>query len=99
MAILKPTHTITPDVAFTSNTYITNGAHILYITSDQQTYIDNAVSFIATGLELGHCTVFMENIEIISIIKGKLLKKGVNQKQLETVIFGDHEVFTIPMRY
>ncbi|GAE34016.1 ATP-binding protein [Halalkalibacter akibai] len=89
--LIKPTHTITPEVAFTSNTHVMNGAHILYVTSNQQEYINNAVSFIVAGIELGHATIFIDSLETVSLVKKALLKKGVDQQILDSVIFGDSE--------
>lgn len=96
-------HIVHPRVALTKNMELMNGSHLLYIYSNQENYIENAVSFLTTGLELGHGVVVIEHPLTHEALKSSLTLKGFSREQLDTIIFvnneefyGTHQSFDIP---
>ncbi|MDQ1910507.1 hypothetical protein RAC89_08340 [Paenibacillus sp. GD4] len=43
---------VTRTISLTQHTHINNGSHVLYFYGDDQSYIDNAASFIKAGFDL-----------------------------------------------
>ncbi|MGG3449836.1 ATP-binding protein [Domibacillus aminovorans] len=86
-------HIVHPRVALTKNMELMSGSHLLYIYSDQEKYIENAVSFLTTGLELGHGVVVIEHPLTYEAFKSSLTVKGFSQEQLDTIIFANNEEF------
>ncbi|OLN22198.1 hypothetical protein BTO30_10635 [Domibacillus antri] len=82
-----------PRVALTKNMELTSGAHLLYVYSDHEKYIENAVSFLAAGLEFGHGAVLIEHRSMYEKVIDRLASKGFSQKQLDTIIFADNDEF------
>lgn len=71
---------------------ITNHGHILYIYESIEDYIENASSYIFTGIEQGHHILFIENKEIFDRISLKL-QKILSLDQMKSVHFFDNYDF------
>lgn len=91
-----------PKIALTNNMELINGAHILYTYSDYEKYIENAVSFVSTGLTLGHGVIFIDNEETFDVVLNELRQKGFSQENLDKIVFANHidfyganDIFTI----
>ncbi|OAH54753.1 hypothetical protein AWH48_09225 [Domibacillus aminovorans] len=82
-----------PQVALTKNIEMNRGAHILYTYSNYEKYIQNAVSFLSTGLNLKHGMVLIESRVVYETILVHLAAKGFSQTQLDTIIFTDNDEF------
>ncbi|MFA9560000.1 ATP-binding protein [Evansella sp. AB-rgal1] len=67
-----------------------NGAHILYMFNEYDKYINNAVPFIAEGIDKGHTIVLIENCEFIRRLNNNLLRLGYSQKDLDAIIKMDY---------
>ncbi|MFC4322526.1 ATP-binding protein [Litchfieldia salsa] len=93
MAIVTSTNSIHPEAALTSNTKINNGSHILYVSSDPEKYIENAVVFISAGFKLNQIILFVDDPEIYSIILKRLTQLGYTEEQLGSIIFANHDEF------
>lgn len=93
MPILTPEHVLSPDIAFTQNTSITNGTHILYTSTDPEKYLENATSFISSGLSLGQAVVFIDEPHIFNTITEQLIHKGYEQEKIASIIFSDRNEF------
>ncbi|KGX84298.1 ATP-binding protein [Pontibacillus marinus] len=95
MPLLTPEHVLSPDIAFTQNTTITNGTHILYTSTDPEKYLENATSFISSGLSLGQAVVFIDEPHIFNTITEQLIHKGFDQEKVASILFSDrHEFYT-----
>lgn len=93
LTILTPDNTVNPQVAFTKNINIASGTHILYVSSDPEKYIDNATSFIASGLTLGQAVVFIDDRGVFKIILQRLFDKGFTQEQIDSLVFTEQNEF------
>lgn len=62
------------------------GGHIFYYSNDLDCYIQNAVSYIVSGVEQGEQILMVENDKIYSLIQEKV-KKLLNREQLKKVHF------------
>lgn len=95
-------HVIHPRVALTHQVEINNGAHIMYTSSDMEKYIENAVSFLSTGLRLGHGVVFIDEITTYEQVRKRLIEKGIQPAEVDRIIFAEnaefyrsHDIFNI----
>jgi len=86
-------NTIHPKVALSNNIELINGAHILYTYMCEKQYIENAVSFISTGLKLGHGVIFIDNQDRYKKIIKRLEVKGHKKIQLENINFLNSDDF------
>ena len=77
------------EVRFSRDLILDYGTHILYTYSDEVKYLENVISFISTGLELGHIIVLMESISIRDFIYLRLKNLDYHEDQLEKIIFID----------
>lgn len=84
---------LSPEIALTQNTSITNGTHILYTSTDPEKYLENATSFISSGLSLGQAIVFIDEPQVLNTIKDQLIHKGFEQDKIESIIFSDRNEF------
>ncbi len=87
------TNSVHPKVALTKNMEVQSGAHVLYMYSDLSNYIENALSFLATGLELNHGVILIESPEMHSILKERLKQNGFSAKQVDSIICANHHDF------
>ncbi|RIW28049.1 GHKL domain-containing protein [Bacillus salacetis] len=62
------------------------GAHILYMYTDETQYIANAFQYIYEGLRNGCAVLFIDTEEILSIIKEKLREKGLPDSCFKNLI-------------
>ncbi len=60
-------------IPLTNKIQVPSGSHILYFFSDYDKYIDNAVSFIRSGMELGQPVIIIDTPEINGAVERKLL--------------------------
>ena len=51
---------------------LSNGGHILYVYEDTECYVNNAVSYIVSGLEQEHHLLVVDNRELLLLINQKL---------------------------
>lgn len=83
--------TLSPEhVSLTGDMSITNGAHILYCYNSSSDYINNAASYIQTGIELGHRVIFIEGHERYRSLVDVLTHRRVS---VENVMYVASEEF------
>ncbi|WP_134703428.1 MEDS domain-containing protein [Ammoniphilus sp. YIM 78166] len=63
---------MTMSVPLTKSLKVSQGSHILYFYNSLEGYIENAVSYILTGIELGHHIAFIDSEERYHMILEKL---------------------------
>jgi PAS domain S-box-containing protein len=90
---IPPKDSISPRIALTNNIEINNGAHIMYTFSNPEKYLENAISFISTGLLLGNGVVFIDEKPTFDIVLQHLTEKGVDEEKLDKIIFFDNVEF------
>lgn len=76
----------------TKKLQVSNGGHILYFYDDLQHYLNNALSYIVTGLEHDHHILFIDSEEKNRLIEEKL-KQILSNEQRCKVHFYDRCVF------
>jgi PAS domain S-box-containing protein len=76
-----------PRIALTRNIELQEGAHVLYTFTDPERYLDNAVSFISTGLKFAHGTIFVDDNSILDVIKKRLIIKGFSEEDISKILF------------
>lgn len=76
----------------TKKLQVSNGGHILYFYDDLPHYINNALSYIVTGLEQEHHILFIDSKERTHLIEEKL-KQVLSDEQRMKVHFYDSCVF------
>ncbi|OMF87377.1 MEDS domain-containing protein [Paenibacillus sp. FSL R7-0273] len=59
-------------ITINSLTSVTDGGHIIYLFEDYDRYIDNALSYITTAIELGHHILLIEQADVYQAILDKL---------------------------
>ena len=59
-------------VPLNSLTSVTDGGHIIYLFEDFDRYVDNAVSYILTGIDQGHHILLIEEADTYLDIYNKL---------------------------
>lgn len=69
-------------VQLTERLRVNNGSHILYFYDELEEYLNNAVSFIRTGLELGQHIIIVENRSRMEVILYRL-KPFISEEQFE----------------
>ncbi|WP_078544828.1 ATP-binding protein [Litchfieldia alkalitelluris] len=69
-----------------NTTTIDNGAHILYMYSEVDRYVENAVTYIYNGLISGAIVLFSESEEIIKLMKKQLYLMDLQDSHLENLI-------------
>lgn len=69
------------------------GGHILYFFQDEETYVQNAVSYIRSGIEQGDHVLFVENDRILLSIRKKL--SSLTEDQARKVHFMNNFDFYI----
>ncbi|WP_246944917.1 ATP-binding protein [Bacillus pinisoli] len=99
MAITTPENILNPEVAFTKNINIINGTHILYVSSNPDLYIDNAVSYVSSGLTLGQAVVFIDDRGRYNKVVERLFEKGFQQEQVNRIVFAEHNEFYQTEKY
>lgn len=70
-------------------TQISNGGHILYMYDELECYIDNALTYIITGINHGHQIMFIENKSIYPGLLQKL-KEMLTPEQLKNIHYIDN---------
>ncbi|GIN64122.1 hypothetical protein J27TS8_41150 [Robertmurraya siralis] len=63
------------------------GGHILYMFTEEDKYIGNAVHYIYEGIQKEAVIFFMENEETFRIIRNKLAETGIPDHQLNSIIY------------
>lgn len=91
MAVYTPQTRYHPEIALTNLSDLTCGAHIMYITSNEEKYITNAASFIKTGLLLEQIVVLVDQKKIWPLIIKKLEEHGLFNEQIDRIHFIDSE--------
>ncbi|WP_312096422.1 ATP-binding protein [Niallia sp.] len=91
MAVYTPQTRFHPEVALTNLSDMTCGAHIMYITSNEDKYIANAASFIKTGLLLEEIVILVDQKEIWPLIIKNLEENGVHKELINRIHFVDRE--------
>ncbi len=91
MAVYTPQTRFHPEIALTNLSDMTYGAHIMYITNNEDTYITNAAAFIKAGLLLEQKVVFVDQKEIWPLIIKKLEESGLNKEEISRIYFVDSE--------
>lgn len=91
MAVYTPQTRYHPEIALTNLSDLTCGAHIMYITSNEEKYITNAASFIKTGLLLEQIVVLVDQKKIWPLIIKKLEEYGLFNEQIDRIHFIDSE--------
>ena len=91
MAVYTPQTRFHPEIALTNLSDMTSGAHIMYITSNKDTYITNAASFIKAGLLLEQKVVLVDQKKIWPLIIKKLEESGVEKEKINQIHFIDSE--------
>ncbi|MBM6619655.1 MEDS domain-containing protein [Bacillus suaedaesalsae] len=71
---------------------VTNHGHILYIYDSIDCYIDNASTYIFTGVEEGHQVLFIERKELFEQIL-QTLEQSLTPEQLKNVHFCDNQEY------
>ena len=66
-------------VPLTSFLHVNPGSHILYFYHSLEGYIDNAISYITSGLELGHHVIFIDSRERYELVLQKLGSVDMNR--------------------
>jgi PAS domain S-box-containing protein len=79
-------------IQLTQMMQISNHGHILYISDEINHYIENAVSYILTGIEQGHQVVIIENLLRYEYIYQRL-QEELSQGELAKVHFMDNHEF------
>ncbi|MBP3952957.1 ATP-binding protein [Bacillus suaedae] len=85
------------EFAFTSNINLSSGAHILYVYSDQQSYLNNAISFITEGLDKNQHIHFVDTSENNNILKTMLRKQNYSESKIKTIQFSEARSFYEPL--
>jgi two-component system, sporulation sensor kinase A len=91
MAVYTPQTRFHPEIALTNLSDMTSGAHIMYITSNKDTYITNAASFIKAGLLLEQKVVLVDQKKIWPLIIKKLEENGLEKEKINQIHFIDSE--------
>ncbi len=91
MAVYTPQTRYHPEIALTNLSDLTCGAHIMYITSNEEKYITNAASFIKTGLLLEQIVILVDQKKIWPLIIKKLEEYGLLNEQIDRIHFIDSE--------
>lgn len=91
MAVYTPQTRFHPEVALTNLSDMTSGAHVLYLTNDEDKYITNAASFLKTGLLLEQIVIFVDQQKIWPLIIKKLEANGLHNKLIDKINFIDSE--------
>ncbi|REE57454.1 PAS domain S-box-containing protein [Paenibacillus taihuensis] len=81
-----------PTIQLNELMQLSDGGHILYIYEDPQRYVENAVSFILTGLEQGHHLFVIDNQSMIDQIRSNLMR-SLPLEQFGDIHFFDNHVF------
>ncbi|MFC0469013.1 ATP-binding protein [Halalkalibacter kiskunsagensis] len=68
-----------------NNCVDSNGAHILYMFNEYDKYINNAIHYIAEGIDKDDKIILVESQEFIDAVKEKLLLKGYSNNQLKSI--------------
>ncbi|NEW07956.1 GHKL domain-containing protein [Paenibacillus sp. SYP-B3998] len=79
-----------PTIPLTEHIDVSSGAHILYIYSSDEKYIENAVAFIQTGLKLRQQVIIIDSSENFQVIMDKV-KGLVDRRGLADVHFVNHD--------
>ncbi|GAA3327955.1 hypothetical protein GCM10020331_069980 [Ectobacillus funiculus] len=74
---------------------LSNGGHILYVYEDTESYVNNAVSYIVSGLEQEHHLLVVDNRELLLLINQKNWKISFPKKKLAMVHYTDNFDFFI----
>ncbi len=69
-----------------------NGEHIFYLSRDPEIYINNAVSYIESGISQGQTLFVIENSARYEVIYSRL-KQRLTDEQLLNVHYEDNEAF------
>ncbi|GAA4713802.1 MEDS domain-containing protein [Brevibacillus fulvus] len=78
-------------IPLTSKINITTGSHILYFYNDLQGYVENASSFILSGIQMGQHVIFIDSPERYQLILDQLGESlGPHQDKLQYI---DHYHF------
>ncbi|MCM3362797.1 ATP-binding protein [Niallia sp. MER TA 168] len=93
MAVYTPQTRFHPEIALTNLSDMTSGAHIMYITSNKDTYITNAASFIKAGLLLEQKVVLVDQKKIWPLIIKRLEENGLEKEKINQIHFIDSEEF------
>ncbi|WP_309121710.1 ATP-binding protein [Paenibacillus sp.] len=72
-------------ISLTSKLTVPAGAHILYFHSDQESYVNNATSFIRKGIELEQVVLFIETAENYERIRSRLAREW-NERLLNAYV-------------
>lgn len=67
------------------------GAHFLYIFSEQEQYIKNAVEYISEGIKQNHNIILVENDNFLADVTSRLYKKGYTATDLQKITTVDNE--------
>ncbi|WP_342565083.1 ATP-binding protein [Paenibacillus sp. FSL R7-0345] len=62
----------TQTIMLNSLTSVNDGGHIIYMFEDYDRYVDNALTYITTAIELGHHILFIEQAATYQLILNKL---------------------------
>ncbi|MFE1629589.1 ATP-binding protein [Brevibacillus reuszeri] len=73
---------------------ITSG-HILYFYEDPESYVENAVSFVLTGIEKGHHLLVIDNTQRLEQIYQKLVKVMTRESMNDIHFYDSHEFYAI----
>ncbi|OEF97783.1 MEDS domain-containing protein [Desulfuribacillus alkaliarsenatis] len=79
-------------VAFSSQAGVITSAHILYIYTDFEKYLNNIISFIVKGIKLNQGIIIIEEENVITSILTELEKLGYSN-HLQSLIFAHNDEF------
>lgn len=85
------------EFALTSNINLSSGSHILYVYSDQQSYLNNAISFITEGLDKNQSIYFADTSENNNNLKSMLLELNYPTSKIESIQFSESRSFYEPI--
>lgn len=81
-----------PMLSLTKYVEIPNAAHILYFFENTNTYVQNLVSYVRTGLEFGHEILIIENQTIHQMVKD-ILGEVVPADHIQRIHFENNSTF------
>lgn len=79
---------MTINIPLTRSLKINQGSHILYFYNELEAYVDNAVSYILTGVELGHYIIYIDSRERCKRVMAK-----VDSQHMSRIHYVDSEEF------
>ncbi|GEO26563.1 hypothetical protein AAC03nite_23480 [Alicyclobacillus acidoterrestris] len=84
-------------IPLTKSISVENGAHILYFYKTQSAYLENVVSFIEMGLNMGQHVVYIDSLQSYTALR-ELLEASQRASFLEQVTYVNHFEFYMMYR-